>query len=125
LEKKLDNLNEKLKNINGEKEEFFNSLNKTSIEDLFSLIGSSRNIEDIVFKSVGKMESLKQNHEDSALIYHKIKEISMQQEKVGEGLDENINILDNVNNNIKENLSDMRRNIDYIKKRIENLKNRK
>ncbi len=121
----MDNLNEKLKNINGEKEEFFNSLNKTSIEDLFSLIGSSRNIEDIVFKSVGKMESLKQNHEDSALIYHKIKEISMQQEKVGEGLDENINILDNVNNNIKENLSDMRRNIDYIKKRIENLKNRK
>ena len=71
------------------------------------------------------MESLKQNHEDSALIFHKIKEISKQQEKVTEGLDENINVLDNVNNNIKENVMDMRKNIDFIKKRIENLKNRK
>jgi len=125
LEKKLDNLNTKLKDIDGEKEEFFRSLNKGSIEELFSLIGSAKQIEEVVFKSVGKMESLKYNHEDSALIYHKIKEMSGQQDRVAEGLDENINILDDVNANIKENVKDMRRNIEFIKKRIEGLKAKK
>ena len=90
LEKKLDNLNTKLKDIDGEKEEFFKSINRDSIEELFTTIGSASQIEEIVFKSVGKMESLKQSHEDSAFIYHKIKEISIQQDKIFEGLDENI-----------------------------------
>lgn len=121
----MDNLNTKLKDIDGEKEEFFRTLNKNSIEELFSSIGSARQIEDVVFKSVGKMESLKQNHEDSALIYHKIKEISGQQDKISEGIDENINILNDVNENIKENVKDMRKNIDFIKKRIEAIRAKK
>lgn len=68
------------------------------------------------------MESLKQSHEDSALIYHKIKEISNQQDTITEGIDENITILDDVNENIKENVKDMRKNMEFIKKRIEALK---
>jgi gas vesicle protein len=122
LEKNLDNLNDKLKDIDGEKEGFFNDTHKKSIEELFTLIGSARQIEEVVFKSVGKMESLKQSHEDSALIYHKIKEISGQQDKISEGLDENISVLDNVNTNIKENVKDMKKNIEFIKKRIEAVK---
>lgn len=125
LEKKLDTLNDKLKDMAGEKEEFSKSLDKSKIEDLYSSIGSTKQIEEIIFKSVGKMESLKQSHEDSALIYHKLKEITGLQDKVTEGLDDNISLLDEVNKNIKENVSDMKKNIEFIKKRIEALKLKK
>ena len=49
----------------------------------------------------------------------------MQQDKISEGLDENICVLDDVNKNIKENVNDMRKNIDFIKKRIEAIKAKK
>lgn len=125
LEKKLDLLNSRLREINESKEEFFLSINKDVIDDLFNSIGSCRQIEDIIFKSVSKMESLKQSHEDAAYIHLKIKEITEQQDKIEVGLDENCQVLDNINTGIKENLSIMRKNIESIKNRIQKLKDRK
>ena len=118
-------MNTRLKEIDENKEEFFLTMNKKNIDDLYNSIGSSRQIEDIIFKSVSKMESLKQNHEDSAFIHLKIKEISDQQDKIEAGLEENTQILEDVNCNIKENLTTMKRNIEAIKKRIELIKSQK
>lgn len=121
LEKKLDALNTRLKDINESKEEFYNTINKDDIDEIYTSIGSARQIEDIIYKSVSKMESLKQSHEDSAFIHLKIKELSEQQDKIEDGLNENINILGTVNGNIKQNLNMMRKNIETIKNRIQNL----
>jgi Dynamitin len=125
LEKKLDHLNTRLKDINESKEEFYHVIKKELIDELFNTIGSSRQIEDIIFKSVSKMESLKQSHEDSAYIHLKIKELSNQQDNIEIGIDQNLNILDDVNNNLKQNISDMKKNIEFVKQRIQKLKSRK
>jgi len=124
LEKKLDALNTRLKDINESKEEFYNTVNKDVLDELYTSIGSAKQIEDLIFKSVSKMESLKQSHEDAALIHLKIKELSDQQDKIENGLEENLNILDNVNMNVKENLGLMRKNIENIKSRIQKLKSK-
>ena len=122
LEKKLDALNTRLKDLNESKEDFYKTINQEDLNELYTAIGSARQLEDIIFKSVSKMESLKQCHEDSAFIHLKVKELSDQQEKIENGLDENLSILDSVNANIKDNLSMMRKNIEAIKSRIQKLK---
>lgn len=122
LEKKLDSLNSRLKELNESKEDFYKTINQEDLNELYTAIGSARQIEDIIFKSVSKMEGLKQSHEDSAFIHLKVKELSEQQEKIESGLDENLNVLDSVNANIKENLSMMRKNIEAIKNRIQKIK---
>ncbi len=115
-------MNTRLKDINESKEDFFNSISKDDIDDLYTSIGSVRHIEEILYKSVSKMESLKQSHEDSAFIHLKIKELSDQQDKIEDGLEENLNILTSVNENIKENLNMMKKNIQNVKDRIQKLK---
>jgi len=115
-------LHTRLKDINESKEEFYKTINQEDLNELYTAIGSARQMEDIIFKSVSKMESLKHSHEDSAFIHLKVKELSEQQDKIEKGLDENLSILDSVNANIKDNVSMMRKNIEAIKNRIQKIK---
>lgn len=115
-------MNTRLKDLNESKEDFYKSINQEDLNELYNAIGSARQIEEIIFKSVSKMESLKQSHEDSAFIHLEVKDLSEQQEKIENGLEENLSILDSVDANIKDNLSMMRKNIEAIKIRIQKLK---
>lgn len=115
-------MNTRLKDLNESKEDFYKLINQEELNEIYNAIGSAKQMEDILFKSVSKMESLKQSHEDSAFIHLKVKEISEQQEKIENGLDDNLIILNSVNSNIKDNVSMMRKNIEAIKNRIQKLK---
>lgn len=84
--------------------------------------GSSKLIEDLIFKTVGKMESLSNNHEESAHIFLKLKEMLEQQEKIERDINENREVIQNLKNNIEENSSVIKNNIENLKMRITKLK---
>jgi hypothetical protein len=118
----MEALNVRLKEINEGKEEFYQNISKPRIDELYKLFASSKQVEDLIFKTVTKMESLQNNHEESAYIFLKLKEMMEQQEKIAFSLEENSEILTDLKSNIIENSGSMKKNISSIKERLAKLK---
>lgn len=79
---------------------------------------SAKECEDLIFDTISKMETLKNYHEESAFISLKIKELINQQDKISSNIDETNEILENLNKNIKENITAMKKNIQIIKEKL-------
>lgn len=122
IQSKMEALNEKLKNLNEGKEEFYTTINKPKIDELYKCFSASNKVEDLIFKTIAKLDSLQNNHEESAFIFLKIKEMLDQQEKISANMDENSEILTNLKSNITENVTTMKKNIENIRERLKNLK---
>jgi uncharacterized membrane protein YcaP (DUF421 family) len=122
LKTKTEALSQRLNEINEGKDEFFKSINKAKIDELFKKFASSKEVEDYIFKTISKMEALKNNHEESAFIFVKLKDMLDQHDKVEQEIIENDSILDNICENIAENKKAMLKNIETIKQRLSKIK---
>lgn len=69
-----------------------------------------------------KVDTLKQNHEESASIFVKINDLMTMNDKMNMLIDEDLIELDKMKSSIDENNNVIKKNIGYIKSRIENLK---
>ena len=94
-----------------ENDDFYNVIDKEYIDDLFTGFQNSQEIENIITETVNKMESLKEGHEVSAYVGLKLQEMIEQQEKLGNEINNNSQILINLKKNIKNNIEVMRKNI--------------
>jgi methyl-accepting chemotaxis protein len=123
LDEKMKSLGQRLKEINEGKEEFYTSIiSKPKIDELHKSFGHSKQVEDLIFKTVAKIESLKSNHEESAYIFLKIREMLEQQEKVGMTIEDNLSVLSTLQENIRENADTMKKNIHSLKERLSKIK---
>ncbi len=68
------------------------------------------------------MESLKEGHEISAFVGLKLQEMIEQQEKLGNEMNYNSQILINLKKNIKDNIDVMKKNIELLKEKINSKK---
>ena len=105
-----------------ENDDFYNVIDKEYIDDLFTGFQNSQEIENIITETVNKMESLKEGHEVSAYVGLKLQEMIEQQEKLGNEINNNSQILINLKKNIKNNIEVMRKNIELLKAKINNKK---
>lgn len=123
IQAKMDGLNTRLKEINEGKEDFYqNVISKSRIDELYRMFGSSKQVEELIFKTVSKMESLKCTHEESAYIFLKLKEMVEQVDKVSASIDENSDLLSSLKTNLVENTDVMKKNITSLKERLNKLK---
>ena len=122
IQTKMDALNTRLKELNEGKEEFYQTISKTKIDELFKGFSSSKQVEDLIFKTVTKMESLQNNHEESAYIFLKLKEMLEQHEKISITIEENQEVLSNLKVNITDNVKTMKKNTVNIRERLNKLK---
>ncbi len=122
IQTKMEALNVRLKEINEGREEFYQNITKSKVDELYKAFNSSKQVEDLIFKTVTKMESLQNNHEESAYIFLKLKEMLEQQEKIGLSMDENCDILNELKENINQNVGSMKKNIHTLKERLAKLK---
>jgi hypothetical protein len=118
----MEALNTRLKDINEGKEEFYQTISKSRIDDLYKSFQSSKQVEDLIFKTVSKMESLESKHEESAYIFLKLKEMLEQQEKVLYEINENKELLKVLKENIDSNVQTMRNNVVNLKERLDKIK---
>jgi hypothetical protein len=118
----MDSLNTRLTQINEGKEDFYKSINKNKMDELIKGFNSSRDVEEQIFKTVSKLESIKNNHEESAFIFLKLKEIMEQQEKIELGLTDNLDTLTVLQDNIKQNVGGIKNNLNNLKERLKKLK---
>ena len=79
-------------------------------------------IENIITETVNKMESLKEGYEVSAYVGLQLQEMIEQQEKLGNEINNNSQILINLKKNIKNNIEVMRKNIELLMAKINNIK---
>jgi hypothetical protein len=120
---KLGNLNERLKILDEVNEEFYhNILNRQKIDELSKHFATSKEIEQLIYTTIEKLESSKNSHEESAFIFVKLKEMLEQQNRISESISENEEILDKVNENMSENIGVMKKNLEVIKSRYNKLK---
>lgn len=120
---KMDALNTRLKELNEGREDFYqNVISKSRLDDLHKGFGSAKQVEELIYKTVSKMESLKGSHEESAYIFLKLKELLEQHDKISSTLDDNTDILNTLKSNLTENVSLIKKNIAYLKERIEKFK---
>jgi hypothetical protein len=68
------------------------------------------------------MESLKNNHEESAYIFVKLKEMLEQQDKMECIMEDDHQCLELLKENIVENKASIRKNIENIKQRLNKIK---
>ena len=118
ISEKMDALKKRITEIKTGGEEFYRTVNKAKLDDLYSGFTSSKDVEQVIYNTIGKMESLKNNHEESAFISLKIKELIEQQQKISVTINENCEILDKLKDNITKNIEVMKKNIEIIKKKI-------
>ena len=112
---------EKQKNII-RKNEFYNTIDKEYLDDLYTGFKNGEEIENIITSTISKMEDLKEGHEISAYVGLKLQEMIEQQEKLGNEINHNSQILINLKKNIKNNVEVMRKNIELLKAKIKNKK---
>ena len=123
LHNKLVSLNERLSLLNEGREEFFHhGINKQKIDELTKHFNTSRELEHLIYSTIEKLEGSKNSHEESAYIFVKLKEMVEQQQKISESISENEEILTKVNENMKENIGLMKSNLEVIKSRFSNIK---
>lgn len=115
---KLENLTQRINEITNGNEEFYNKVNKSKLDELCSGFKDSKDVEELIFSTINKMESLKNSHEQSAFISLKIKDLIEQQEKLDVSIEESGKILDNLKGNIKENALVIQKNLDELEKKL-------
>lgn len=115
---KLENLTQRINEITNGNEEFYNKVNKNKLDELCSGFKDSKDVEELIFSTINKMESLKNSHEQSAFISLKIKDLIEQQEKLDVSIEESGKILDNLKGNIKENALVIQKNLDELEKKL-------
>ena len=79
---------------------------------------SIQDLEKTIINIITIMESKKNIHEENAFIKLKIKDLINQQEKISANIDENIELLDQLKENIKNNNELMKKNINILKNKI-------
>lgn len=121
LETKLKLLNTKISEITSNKEDFYNTINKTKIDELLDSIKSCGEAEKLIFNTIKSLNSLKANHEESAAIFVKINELLDQNASISSQLDRNTIILNAFNSNMKDNNTRLKKNISSLRSRIEKL----
>ena len=75
IRSKLEALTKRIDEIIGGKENFYSTVKDEKLQELYSGFDSSKDVEDLIFNTISKMENLKNNHEESAFISLKIKEL--------------------------------------------------
>lgn len=108
--------------ISNGKEEFYRDIQKIRLDELSKYVNSAKEVEDLIFKTMTKVDTLKQNHEESASIFVKINDLMTMNDKMNMLIDEDLLELDKMKSSINENNNVIKKNIGYIKTRIENLK---
>ena len=103
-------------------DEFYNAIDKEYLDDLYTGFKNGEEIENIITTTVSKMENLKEGHEISAFVGLKLQEMIEQQEKLGNEMNHNSQILINLKKNIKNNIEVMKKNIELLKKKINSKK---
>ena len=117
IKEKLEKLQDKLSQIKLD-DKLTEKMNIEPLEKIMGGFKSSKECEELIYNTISKMETLKNDHEQSAFISLKIKELLDQQEKISDSIDENTLILDNLNKNIKDNVQAMKKNIEVIKAKL-------
>ena len=120
----MEALDNRLKELNEGKEEFYLSINRNKLDELYKAFNDSKAVEDIIFKTIAKMESLQNNHEESAYIFVKLKEMIQQNEKISVSIDENVETLKTLRQSISGNLEVMKKNVRIIKDRLSKIANK-
>ena len=118
----METLNTRLSGLNEGKENFYQTINKQKIDELYKGFVSSKHVEDLIFKTLTKIESLENKHEEGAFIFLKLKEMIEQQDKISLEIKENKDILTNLNDGMKSNIETMKKNIVYLKQRLSKIK---
>lgn len=118
ITEKMKALGERLSEIKNGNEDFYAKVNKTKLDELYNGFNSSKEVEELIYNTINKMESLKNNHEQSAFISLKLKELIDQQEKLAKCMDDNKKILLSLKENIKGNVDVMKKNIEVINNKL-------
>ena len=118
-------LKKKLEEISSGKQDFYKNINHQRLASLHKNIDSGKQLEDLIFKTLNSIDSLKQNHEDAACIFVKINEVQEMIDKMLIKLDNEIESSEELNKNIIENNSVISKNLNYLKDRFENIKKNK
>ena len=79
---------------------------------------SAKDVENIIFQTINKMENLKNNHEEIALINLKLRKIINEQEKISKEIIENEEILNKLKENVDSNVQLMKKNLEFLNKKI-------
>ena len=103
-------------------DDFYNIIDKEYIDSLFAGFTNNKEIENIITDTVSKMENLRDGHEVSAYVGLKLQEMIDQQEKLGDEMNNNNQILINLKKNIKNNIEVMKKNIEILKAKINSKK---
>lgn len=132
----MNTLNTRLTELQEGNEEFYNNeiskpkvrkindkyINILQIDELYKNFVSAKKVEDLIFMTVNRLESLKNGHEESAYIFVKLKEVLDQQDKIEKNIVENAEALNDLDHSMQENVKMMRNNIDSIRERFKKLK---
>lgn len=118
ITEKMKTLGERLGEIKNGNEDFYAKVDKTKLDELYNGFNSSKEVEELIYNTINKMESLKNNHEQSAFISLKLKELIDQQEKLAKCMDDNKKILLSLKENIKGNVDVMKKNIEVINNKL-------
>lgn len=99
-------------------DDFYNILDKEYLDDLYTGFKNAEEIEDIITETVSKMENMKERHEISAFVGIKLQELIEQQVKLGNEINDNMEILINLKKNIKNNVNVMKKNLEILKSKL-------
>ena len=122
LERQKDIISKRVKELENNNDEFYNVIDKEYLDSLYTGFKNGEEIENIITNTVTKMESLKEGHEISAFVGLKLQEMIEQQEKLGNEMNYNSQILINLKKNIKDNIDVMKKNIELLKEKINSKK---
>ena len=122
LERQKDIISKRVKELENNNDEFYNVIDKEYLDSLYTGFKNGEEIENIITNTVAKMESLKDGHEISAFVGLKLQEMIEQQEKLGNEMNYNSQILINLKKNIKDNIDVMKKNIELLKEKINSKK---
>ena len=122
LERQKDIISKRVKELENNNDEFYNVIDKEYLDSLYTGFKNGEEIENIITNTVAKMESLKEGHEISAFVGLKLQEMIEQQEKLGNEMNYNSQILINLKKNIKDNIEVMKKNIELLKEKINSKK---
>lgn len=125
LNTKFLRLEGKLNEISNGKEDFYKDIQKTKLDDLYKYIDSAKQTEDLIFKTLTRIESLKFTHEESASIFVKLNELNESNQKMNNTIENDTEILIKMKNSIDTNNSIIKSNLNLMKERLNKLKNKK
>lgn len=118
IQNKIEELNKRIIEIQSGNEEFYKKFNKEKVDDLYNSFSDSKDVEDTIYNIINKMESLKNIHEEIAFISLKVKELIERQEKVKNVISTNNKLLDYLQENVKNNIEVMKKNIEIIQNKL-------